>query len=285
REGTVRQRLAGRVPRRGDGAWDGWLDLPGLDVPPDGLVVSANHRRERWAAISDEFAPQHRARRLEELLADRAGLTVDEAAAVHADTLLRPARDWQARLAGLVVTGPAAQRRDLLLHWDGRMDAGCTAAGAFADLRTTLVRRLAAHPALVDLHADPGLDPIWTPWVQPEPRIALALDRWVAGESPPGVDLDAEIRAARSSRPPSTRPVRGGESHGVDVPGHGWVPLAGDDACVLSSASVPGVTDACWRGPVARLVWDLDDRSASRWTVPDDVATWAAGSVAGLEDR
>jgi penicillin amidase len=44
--------------------------------------------------------------------------------------------------------------------------------------------------------------------------------------------------------------------------------LGGDTDCVLATSSVPGISDACWRGPVARYVWDLGDRAASRWIVP-----------------
>jgi len=49
------------------------------------------------------------------------------------------------------------------------------------------------------------------------------------------------------------------------------------------------VSDRCWRGSVARWVWDLDDRARSRWGVPfgasadprsphatDQLATWVA---------
>ncbi|MEE3922720.1 penicillin acylase family protein [Micromonospora sp. BRA006-A] len=69
------------------------------------------------------------------------------------------------------------------------------------------------------------------------------------------------------------------------------VALAGDTDCVLATSSVPGVSDACWRGPVARYVWDLTDRAASRWVVPsarprpgdthfaDQLTHWAAGTL------
>jgi penicillin amidase len=61
---------------------------------------------------------------------------------------------------------------------------------------------------------------------------------------------------------------------------------------VLSTESLPGVTDASFRGPVARYVWDLSDRAKSRWIVPfgaagksDDhnflsqLPLWAAGEL------
>ncbi|MER6592501.1 penicillin acylase family protein, partial [Micromonospora purpureochromogenes] len=68
--------------------------------------------------------------------------------------------------------------------------------------------------------------------------------------------------------------------------------LGGDADCVLATSSVPGVSDACWRGPVARYVWDLGDRAHSRWIVPfgasgrpddphfaDQLPRWAAGEL------
>jgi len=44
--------------------------------------------------------------------------------------------------------------------------------------------------------------------------------------------------------------------------------VSGDHECVLCTSSVPGVTDTCARGPVARYVWDLARRENSRWVVP-----------------
>jgi penicillin G amidase len=75
----------------------------------------------------------------------------------------------------------------------------------------------------------------------------------------------------------------------------GPVPLSGDSGCVLATSSLPGRTDACARGPVARYVWDLADRDSSRWIVPfgasgrpsdrhfaDQLSHWAAGRLIGV---
>jgi penicillin amidase len=82
------------------------------------------------------------------------------------------------------------------------------------------------------------------------------------------------------------------------VPATTWdahVELSGDSDCVLATSSVPGVSDACWRGPVARYVWDLTDRARSRWVVPygasghpgdphfaDQTPLWARGELIPL---
>ena len=117
RHGTVRYRVAGRIPVRDDGnrrgvadatdpatAWTGWLDpLPRTDVPPDGQVVTANERRGAESEpVGTTFAPPHRAQRLHDLMAGRTDLTAADFADFHGDTLL-PALDQ--------VIGPAGPPR------------------------------------------------------------------------------------------------------------------------------------------------------------------------------
>jgi len=55
---------------------------------------------------------------------------------------------------------------------------------------------------------------------------------------------------------------------GADAPRVEPLPLSGDTDTVRCTATSPGVTDTCVRGSVARWVWDLADRDASRWGVP-----------------
>jgi penicillin amidase len=306
--GRVLHRVAGRVPRRTpDGSWSGWVPSHRREVPADGHQVVANHRQGPHSAdLADELAPPHRARRLEQLLAERDVLDVETGAALHADTVLLPAAAWQDRLRSLTLDGETPQVADLrarLVAWDRRMDADSVEAALFATLRSAAVRGLLAHPAVAPL-ARPSSDP-WTspgelfaPWLRPEPRLALALDRWVAGDEPvDGVDVDALLRdglreaaplpsAARGPAPPPvpSAPTTWGDVHTFTPLGGPTVRLAGDDGCVLSTSSLPGVDDRVWRGPVARLVWCLADRSRSRWTVPDELDVWASGATSPLED-
>lgn len=300
-EGRVLHRVAGRVPRRptsddGD-ARPGWVEPFRREVGADGHVVTANHRQGPHSAeLADELAPPHRARRLEQLLAEHAVLDVDTAAALHADTLLLPARHWQDRFRGLDLDADVEQvgiLRDRLVAWDRRMDADSVDAALFATLRSAVVRRLAAHPALAPLgepSADPSTGPgdLFAPWLRPEPRLALALDRWLAPDGDPvdGVDLDHELREGlREAAPALSAPAAWGDVHTFTPLGGPVVRLSGDDGCVLSTSSLPGLDDRVWRGPVARLVWCLADRSRSRWTVPDDLDVWAAGGTSPLLDE
>lgn len=298
-QGTVLHRVAGRVPwREASGDWSGWVVPHRRRVGPDEHAVVANHRQgDHSAALADELAPPHRGRRLHQLLEQHPTLDVDAAAALHADTLLLPAAHWQRRLGELASSAEAPQvqaLRERLLAWDGRMDAMSPDAHLFALLRSAVVRRLVAHPALAPLQ-EPPADP-WTgdgelfaPWLRAEPRVALALDRWLEDPTTAAplltpFDLScALLSGLRQVAETADGVGPWGDVHTFTTPDGQVLRLGGDDGCVLSTSSVPGLDDRVWRGPVARLVWCLADRSRSRWTVPDELDVWASGATSALE--
>jgi penicillin G amidase len=299
--GAVRRVVAGRVPLRDRRpnvpvpatdpayAWRGWADLPRVDTPPL-PAVCANDRRPDVADLGADFAPPHRARRIHALLAE--GAAPEE---IHIDTLgAAPAlRALLTRLAGPL--------RDRLVAWDGHMTADSADAGAYAAWRAALTRRLLHHPDLEPLRTPAPFDELFTPWTDPVARIGIALDALVT-------DLDGVEPYAAAALADATAAGAWGERHlltpvqaTIDAPAdEPPVPLSGDSGCVLATTSVPGVTDACTRGPVARYVWDLTDRTRSRWIVPfgasgdpasphflDQLPAWAAGQLvpAFLEAR
>ena len=92
------------------------------------------------------------------------------------------------------------------------------------------------------------------------PSIALRQRsaRTRCGETGTGFD---PLHALDLVSSPDGIPLRGVPSVAAD-------PVPGDKGCVLAAASAPGVTDRAYGGPVARYVWDLADRDASRWVVP-----------------
>lgn len=320
RSGSVRYRVAGRVPRRHednrrqpvpgwvDGhQWFGWVDLPHTDIPADGHVTNANERRgDESAPIGIAFAPPYRARRLEALLDGQHGLTIDDVTALHTDTLLLPAERWQGLLADLAdLAGPAATLRDQIVGWDRRMDADSADAAAFAAWRSAFVRVVAAQPVFAPLREPSAYPALFDPWLGLAGRVADALDSFLTAGSPFGLDLSALAAEALETVAAAGHPSSWGETH-VFTPLHGFeqfgldlappavaaVPLSGDSECVLSTRTVPGVTDDCFRGPVARYIWDLADRDASRWVVPlgasgvpedphhaDQLELWAAGDL------
>ncbi|MEU0623684.1 GNAT family N-acetyltransferase [Streptomyces rubiginosohelvolus] len=332
--GATLHRVAGHVPVRPyanrlrvvpaeDPAY-AWRDgetvpLPRTEV--DGLAGIAVMANERGLAapLGVEFAPPHRARRIRELLGADTDWTPDAQAAVHTDTLLASSRQLLSLLAWAPGLGPAADRlRDRLLRWDRHMDADSTDATLYARLRTDVVHRLAAHPAL---KAVTGADDPWRsaaypalfrPWLAAVPRIGYALESLLTVGLLPYEDRLALVAAsaeAVAAAADGTPPAPWGELHRLSP----WQALpdrtpdasvgsdaqairpgvAGDHDCVLSTSSVPGVTDLFARGPAARYVWDLARREDSRWAVPfgasgvpgsahhrDQTPLWARGALA-----
>lgn len=135
-------------------------------------------------------------------------------------------------------------------------------------------------------------------------RVGAALESLVAAGAPFGLDLPALARGALDDA--AGHSATWGATH-VVTPVHAFdvaatdmepppvppLPLSGDADCVRCTGSVPGLTDACWRGSVARYVWDLADRQAGGWVVPlgaagdardphhlDQLPLWAAGELA-----
>ncbi|MCZ2846774.1 penicillin acylase family protein [Modestobacter sp. VKM Ac-2978] len=323
--GDVRQLVAGRVPDRAAAnrwhpvpAWDrahAWRgthpSAPALRVsdaaPWDGVAVTANDARPDVAPYGTVFAPPHRAARLRALIGDRTGLRAADLAELLVDTASSPATGLLdvLQLAPAPEPGtPAARLRAELLSWDRRMAADSHGAGAFAAWRSALVRRVLALPLLTPLHRPAGVPEVLAPWLSPVERVGSALARLLDVLPRHGVDVAALVHGALADAAAAPAPDWGATHrlrtvHSLD--GTPWaeavvrpadgLPLDGDTDCVLATASLPGLTDLCLRGPVARYVWDLADRDASRWVVPlgadgvpgphaeDQTPLWARGSL------
>jgi penicillin amidase len=296
RHGAVRFRYAGRVPvhpesqRHGiianddpDGGWTGWLDLPRHDVPPDGQVVTANERRGAESTpIGNTFAPQHRAQRLHALLRGRDDLTPADFEEFHNDTVntaalgpVRLVRDLEPGTAG-------AEVRARIASWDGRMDADSAGAGAFAAWRSALTRRLVAEPAFADLRDSGVHGPVFAPYLDITAWIGLALETILAASAagrPFGIDVRRLATLALDDA--AGHPTTWGDTH-VLGPTHAFdlgdedliapevpaAPVGGDIDCVRCTGSLPAITDECYRGSVARYVWDLSGVGTSGWVVP-----------------
>ncbi|WP_275693489.1 penicillin acylase family protein [Nocardioides sp. TF02-7] len=305
RAGTVRYRIAGRVPvRSATGAWTGWLDDPRrADAGPDGQVVTANEwRGPESDAVGTVFAAPYRADRLHALLDGRTGLTGADFRAMHDDA-------WLATVPVVAALVPGA-----FDDFDGVMDAGSPQAARYAAFRTALVARIAGEPVFAPLHDPPERhrhEAVFAPWLDATYRIGIALPRLaneaLAGGKPFGIDVVAHAEAALAEV--DDRPVHAtwGETHVLD-PVHGLglltgydgddlprVGLSGDSDCVRCCASYPAITDECSRGSVARYVWDLADRTAGGWVVPtgasglpddphhhDQLPLWAAAELVAI---
>ncbi|MFE2988004.1 GNAT family N-acetyltransferase [Streptomyces sp. NPDC059262] len=286
-EGGLLHRVAGAVPERDPEnllrvvpaheprhAWRGLRELP---REPVGTVAVMANQRGLAAPLGIEFAPPHRADRIRELLDAQDVWTAPGMAAVHTDTRLasaRPLLDLVARLDGLDPHAEALTKR--LLAWDRHMDADSAGAAAYARVRAAVVRKLAAHPAFAPLTGTGEAYPeVFRPWLALAPRIAYALETLLTTDQFPDVDRETVVREAVGEAAAATATgVTWGDRHRLATwralpDGDEAAPgLPGDHDCVLSTSSVPGVTDLSARGPAARYVWDVADRANSLWVVP-----------------
>ncbi|MEU0435727.1 penicillin acylase family protein [Streptomyces sp. NPDC006290] len=317
-EGGVLHRVAGRVPVRGTAGrtrvvpaweagheWTGWHEMP-YGTVEDGLAVMANQRGPA-APLGVEFAPPHRAARIRQLLDAGAKWTAADMPAIHMDTHLASAAALLDRLPALELSSAAAGLRNQLLLWDRHMAADSGTAAVYAQVRGAVVRRLAAHPALAVLAEPPAHPAVFLPWLALTPRVAFALENLLTARELYGIDRDDVVRAAVeevAARPASRTwgdthrlaPWRALTGAAYDEPAREPAhepALSGDNDCVLSTSSVPGLTDLSARGSAARYVWDLADRANSLWVVPfgadgvpgaahhrDQLPLWIRGDLA-----
>jgi penicillin amidase len=311
RTGAMRRTVAGLVPLRDDAtrrqpvpawepghAWTGYAHLP-TAVLTAGYVAANDRRPGDTADLGIDFAPPDRARRIVELIG-RSAAPERVQCDVHADV------DWmRGLLARAAAPDERAERvRRRLLRWDGAMRADSLDAGLFAAWRSAFARRLCRDPALARLTgAASPFDPLFAPWLTAPVRVGRSVARLAGGGPRLGIDtrrLAAQALldvAGQQERPWGATHVLEPLVVGTDaatVSGRTGTrsPVDGDTDCVLASGSIPGLDDACRRGPVARYVWDLGERGRSRWIVPfgaagrpgdphrvDQHARWLAGEL------
>ncbi|GAA5018727.1 hypothetical protein GCM10023258_05680 [Terrabacter aeriphilus] len=323
--GAMRHLVVGRVPDRDAAglalplpawdprhAWRGYRTVP-AEVVAD-VAVSANDRAS-GGGLGAEYATPFRAERIRALVGERTGLTADDCAAIHVDTRNGQA-DLMRELVGACVPEalgePARAVRDALLAWDAHSDAGSHGAALFAGWRTALVRWLAAHPVLAPIAGPSAHSPLFASWTDVPTRVGAGWQAMAVLGPPHGIAVGEGVRHALEHVAASISPSQvWGERHWLD-PVHALDPVgetagarptprrrpvSGDKGCVLAAASAPGSTERCYGGPVARYVWDLADRSASRWVVPfgasgrageasfeDQTDAWLGGVLLPVDD-
>lgn len=290
--GHMRHVVTGRVPQRhADNmdlpipAWDprhewtGWASAPVTEVTD--VMVSANDRAS-GGGLGNDYATPFRANRIRELIGDRVGLTADDCAAIHMDTRNGQAdlmRHLVADLDDDALSAGARHVCEALLRWDGHSDADSEGAAVFAAWRHALVGWLRDHEALTPLRPPSGHSSVFAAWLDLTVQIGYT---WLSAARSAGrLGIDIAAGAAVALEAVARQGVSGAvwsdghhfdPVHALDLIGLAPVvkapPLSGDKGCVLAAGSTPGVADACYVGPVARYVWDLSDRAASRWVVP-----------------
>jgi len=286
RSGTVLSATVGVVPERSrserrralpSGNPAGDRMLPAAIAVTD-LVVDANERPARadidlgWA-----YPSPHRAQRIAHLLQTRRPRRTPDFIEVWGDTQGGVRTGLLALLPAGELPSPAAEARDALARWDGRMDADSPAAGVFAAWRSALVRAVAQHPAVAPLSHPHPFGAVFAPWMAVEAQISSALPSLlrhpaIAADAPNLVRAALERAASASAWGATHRmlPLHVlADVDGITPPGAGIdTPLSGDGDTIRCTGSTPGVTDRSWRGSVARWAWDLDDREQSLWSVP-----------------
>lgn len=141
--GTIAFITAGRVPVRakgdgftpapgasGAGEWTGWVPftkLPQVVNPKNGVVINANNQvtgPKYPYRIATRWHEGYRARRIEELLEGRDGLTTADLAALQRDARSTAAEDLKELLdmQGAPLSPAAAEAAQLIAQWDGTMD-------------------------------------------------------------------------------------------------------------------------------------------------------------------
>ncbi|GAB3065022.1 hypothetical protein GCM10027053_30170 [Intrasporangium mesophilum] len=311
--GAMRHLVVGKVPDRDDvgkvlplPAWDPrhvWRGYtPGPVTAVTDVMVSANDRAS-GGGLGVEYATPFRANRIRELIDGGERLTVDDCRAIHVDTLNGQAALMRELVTAADVTGPAAAVRDELLAWDLHSDTRSRGAAVFAAWRTAFVRWFAEQPQLAGLHEPQGHSRIFSPWTNVVGQLGTGWHSLARGAGSIGIDVPAGVREALERVAAQGDSVTvWGDRHWLDplhsLDGIGGAPsvaqdaVPGDKGCVLAAASAPGVTERCYGGPVARYVWDLADRDASRWVVPfgasgdardphfaDQTPAWLAGRL------
>ncbi|MCF8586902.1 penicillin acylase family protein [Gordonia liuliyuniae] len=306
--------------------WQGYAatSLSGYDADVPTHAVIANQRIAEcppMQPITTECAPDARAKRIDALLSDDVPVSVDGCADIHRDVANGHVRGLIGLVSGLRdLSDDASRLQSRLASWDGAMHPDSVDAYLFAEFRSRFVTAITADDALAPL-GEPNGFPLWmTPYFVAGTRIAAGLDAAIAGAPRIGVDVQAIAVRVLEELAVDTGGDTGGTAtawgdvhvlapfHGMDFAGvtasypelsalmrPEQVPLGGDAECVLANASAVGFSHVCRLGSVARYVWDVADRDASRWIVPlgvsgdpssdhfqDQTRVWARGDLIGV---
>lgn len=160
----IRRNFSGMVPVPGDGRyeWDGYLPI--IEKPHDlnpakGFIGTANQNvtpddYEHWDAIGFSWADPYRGNRVNEVLAEKSKLTMEDMKALQVDYLSTAARSIVPLLSGLKFEGKAAEAKALIDSWDYQLNPDSKAATVYNEWELQL-RRLASSTFIpVEIRSD-----------------------------------------------------------------------------------------------------------------------------------
>ena len=299
-DGRIGHLVRARVPRRprtngwlpvpgwtAEGQWQGWIphdEMPVVVDPPGGLIVTANNRvvADGPNYLCTDCHPPYRAQRITALIDGLGRFGVDDAAAVHADTLSAPAAMFQAPLAAMAAPGgPAGALRSALLAWDGRMDAHSEAAAGYNALRRAMTAILARRSGLDGAMAHgwgrvpPEISPLGQLWWALPTLLRTDDASLLGGATWDDVLAEALAVAAQHNAKPWGDAHRPRFVHPLSpsMPGHAAVldppsrPLGGDGDTVMAIGIAPAAGPAATYGALCRYVFDVGDWENCRWVV------------------
>lgn len=310
--GAIGYRTRGQVPVRAlanawtpapgwDGAheWQGMIpfeEMPALRNPAVGFVATANSRvagPDYPHYIGLDVAPDFRTRRLVDRLLPLRRAIVADMAAIHADRVSIPAREWVELLRRVSpVDADSKEALEQLLAWDGHVDRASVAATIYAAFRDRLMRDLMT----------PILGPLAAEAFAGSPRGAVAhmarlrsrLTALIRGDDrsllPPGAEWPPVLAAAlagavaelRDRLGPDLATWRWERVHATE-PQHPLaavfpgcrdlltppsVPMGGDGETVQAAGFIAAAGFGVTLTSVARYVFDLGDWERSGWVVP-----------------
>jgi penicillin amidase len=310
--GAIGYRTRGQVPVRSmanawlpvpgwDGAheWQGTIpfeQMPVVRDPDTGWVATANSRitgADNPHYLGLDYAPDFRTRRLVERLRGLQGATVADMAAIHADRVSIPAREFVEVLRTLGTIDPEAKEAlRLVLAWDGAMDRDAAAPLIYTAFRDRLLLDVLA-PLLGPLGAD-AFGRVAGAATRHMARLAARLSALVYADDrtllPPDTDWRTMIARSFAAAVADLR-----QSQGLDPAAWRWgrlhatrprhtlsasfpdlaglldppsVPMGGDGETVQAASYIPGAGYALTSTSVARYVFDLGDWERSAWVVP-----------------
>jgi penicillin G amidase len=283
----------------GEHEWQGMIpfaEMPRVRNPETGFIVTANNRivgDEYPHYLAIDYSPGYRARRILERLDSLPQVDGPAMAAIHADRVSIPGREFVQLLARVETQDDlSGQAKALLQQWDGGMEATSAAATIYAVFREFLLRsviepwlgplaceafgselsggvifmsRFKARLTSFIQENDRSVLPAGTDWDMLMSQALTHASSWLRqelGDDPQTWHWGRMHRTAPQhtliSAFPELAPLLNPPSHA----------MGGDGETVQAASFIPGAGYTLSSTSVTRYLFDLDDWNRSAWVVP-----------------
>ena len=325
-DGHIGYRVRGKVPRRsrsngwlpvsgwtGEHEWNGivdWSRMPSLIDPPEGAIVTANNRvvEEGDDYLCTDAMPPHRARRIWRRLAVLGSATIEDMASIHRDLESTPGLELRERLrcAPQPAAKGVAALRDVILAWDGRMEASSHGAAAYNAVRLALTRLVAERSGLSAAarspfsQVAPGVTPenqLW--WTVPgllrsDDRTLLSGASWdeLLSEALALAAAQPISEWGAAHRPQLNHPLAALIPEKAESLNRGSAEVGGDNDTIFATGCAASVGARAAYGSLSRYAFDVGAWNNCRWVVfhgssgepgspwhMNQNAAWAAGEM------